>query len=182
MKLTDGERLILTMLCEIHAHLKIENGVDPAFILAALYEGRLSALRDRYTGIYGIPETPDEIVREVNDILWMWHLLERDFGVLGTDAQRQVLKDADADAHDVQFPGFDGNNEGDHMSAARFELEHMGKFERFKGRDLNSHAPMLGPYRRMVTAFKATRLEEGRMVPRHIAAVLKARRHPSSQT
>jgi uncharacterized protein len=175
MKLTDGEKLILTMLCDIHAHLKIQDSVDPEFILAALHDGRLSALKDKYTGIFAVTETPDDVVREVEDILWMWHLLERDYETLGADEQRRILSDAGAEGHNVRFPGFDGNNECDHLIAARFALDHQEKFERFKGRDLNSHAPLLETYRRMLVAFKATPFDAGRMGSSHITEVLKAR-------
>ena len=75
MQLSDGEKLILFMLSEIHAHLKIKNGVDADFVQAAISHGNLWALKERYTGIFDVPEVPDDVVKEVEDILWMWSML-----------------------------------------------------------------------------------------------------------
>ncbi|MFG6083671.1 YfbU family protein [Paracoccus litorisediminis] len=54
------------------------------------------------------------------------------------EGDRQAIKD-DANLNPPQFAGFDGNNETLHMSAARFMVEKLGRFDRFAGRDFNSH-------------------------------------------
>ena len=53
----------------------------------------------------------------------------------------------------VRFRGFDGNNEGEHLSIALFLIEEMNRFSKFKGRELNSHSPTLERYRRMLAIF-----------------------------
>ena len=39
---------------------------------------------------------------------------------------------------DARFSGFDGNNELEYISVARFLIDHLDSFTDFKGRDLDS--------------------------------------------
>ncbi|CAM4319043.1 hypothetical protein NOLU111490_17310 [Novosphingobium lubricantis] len=81
----------------------------------------------------------------------------------------------------VQFPGFDGNNESEHMGVARFLIEKMGCFERFGGkRSLNSHSHSVEGCRRMLAVFEPIR---AKLVGRHLSVdeiveILNARRYP----
>ncbi|WP_219702749.1 YfbU family protein [Marinomonas lutimaris] len=57
------------------------------------------------------------------------------------------------------FPGFDGNNETEYMSFARFLVKEQGKFreqERYlkDNDDMNSHSPMVNKYKRMIEKSK----------------------------
>jgi uncharacterized protein YfbU (UPF0304 family) len=56
-----------------------------------------------------------------------------------------------------KFIGFDGNNEGEYLGIARFLINKMGRFESFKGRDLNSHSPKVANYRHMIDLFEPMR-------------------------
>ena len=47
------------------------------------------------------------------------------------------------------------------MSIARFIVEKMDRFSRFKKRDFNSHAPTAASYRRMTAAFEPIRATLG---------------------
>lgn len=172
MELTPSEKLILLMLCDIHANLKIKNAeVDPTFVLEAISSGNVWGLSDKFKGM---SETPSHVVQEVRDFLKVAYQLERDFADLNAQDQQRVLEEADASADATRFRGFDGNTEVDHLSAARFMVNQLGNYHAFKGRDLNSHAPMVRAYRRMHEAFQATALDEGTMTADHIIAVLKA--------
>ena len=58
------------------------------------------------------------------------------------------------------FAGFDGNNETQYMSFARFLIEKQGKFseqEQYlrKNDNLNSHMPMIGKYKKMLEKAKS---------------------------
>jgi len=175
MNLTDGEKLILTLLCDIHSHLKIENGVDSKLIQEALSGGHLQALKDEYSGIFDVSEKPKEVVKEVEDILFMWLMLERGYASLSPGDKERVRNAANVSDASVRFHGFDGNNEGEYFSTARFVVRQLGKFQEFKGRDLNSHMPSIEMYRRMLAAFHTSKFREGEMVIDQIIDVLKAR-------
>ena len=51
------------------------------------------------------------------------------------------------------FAGFDGNNESELYSIATFLINDMGRFTKFKGRELNSHTHTRERYRRMLSVF-----------------------------
>ncbi len=58
------------------------------------------------------------------------------------------------------FPGFDGNNESEHLGFCRFLIEKQGKFQEqkqylHKNDGMNSHMPMIEKYQRMLEAKKA---------------------------
>lgn len=175
MNITDGEKLILTILCEIHSHLKVENGVNSKLILGALSSGHLGALKDELPGIFDVSEKSEEVRKEVEDVLFMWYMLERDYAQLAPQEKARVRDEANISDSQVRFRGFDGNYECDHFTTARFVVRELGKFQEFKGRDLNSHAPSVDMYRRMLAAFDTKRFDNGRMVIEQIIEVLKAR-------
>jgi len=89
-------------------------------------------------------ETPLELCGEVIDILDMYRMIGN-----------AVPKEGDAGInpdHTV-FQGFDGNEEGDHYSYAKFVLD-SGKFREANGGP-NSHTPTLPKYRDMLQAWRA---------------------------
>ena len=82
--LTVGEKLIVSMLCELYRALKINSDIDPAFGLAAIRGGHLWALKMTYEGVFGAEEYPDETRSEVWEILSLWSMIEDTFNKLST--------------------------------------------------------------------------------------------------
>jgi hypothetical protein len=158
MKLTNPEKLILTMLADIHEKLGIENSVDTKLLTSAIYSDNTWALSWEMPGIVG--DTPDPTpptVSEVVDTLDMWSFIEEAYETFGDTEKKKIETEADPFGKHIQFSGFDGNNETEHMSIARFLVEDMGRFSRFKGRDFNSHHPSIESYRRMFAVFESIR-------------------------
>lgn len=183
MKLTDPEKLIITMLCEIHKALKIKDGVNPDLVAEAIYSSNTWGLRWAYPGLFDSGERDPDTVREVCDILDMWSFLESGYEALDVAGKAQVEKDAAPFGKKVKFPGFDGNNETDYMSVAAFLVEKLDRFTALKGRARqNSHMPTLDGYRRMLKVFEPMRATiAGRELSAgEIAKVLNARRHPDA--
>lgn len=176
----DGEKLILSMLCDISRHLKIKDGVDPDFVAEALYGGHNWALQWQLQGIFHGHEDSERAVSETVDILDMWFFIESAYAKLSKRDKERIKTEAEPFGTHVVFPGFDGNNESEHLGIARFLIEKMDRFSIFKGRDLNSHAPLLDSYRRMVAAFEPMRAG---LIGRELSAdeiikLLKASWHP----
>src|SRR5690349_6761821 len=94
---TNVEKMILWMLADI-GEASGQEKADYKFIKEALISGNYWALEMQFTGIFA-EATPEEVVREVMDILDMWLFIE--------------------DAGGPKFPGFDGNRESSHVSVAR---------------------------------------------------------------
>ena len=180
MKITDGEKLILLMLCELFDHLRIEGEMDPEFLRSAIFSDNLWSIPWKYIGIpFEEQETP-AIVNEVLDILDMWSLIESRYERLSAGEKRQVAEEAGPFGKDPKFRGFDGNNESSYMGTASFIVNDLDRFQEFKGRDMNSHMPSLDAYRRMLTAFQPVRhkLRESLSVE-ELITVLREAIHPS---
>ncbi|MBR0647125.1 YfbU family protein [Plastoroseomonas hellenica] len=181
MELRDVDRLILVLLLEIHRKLRIEDGLNSALIEKALSGGHLWALKWELPGIFHGHIDSERELRETLDILDMWDDLEHSFEALSASDKAAVAKDAAPFGERVRFHGFDGNG-GAHLGIARFLIEELGRFSHFKGRELNSHAPLLEADLRMLSAYgplrKASPMGFGRLTASQIAAALKEMRHP----
>jgi hypothetical protein len=176
----ESERLMISMLCDISRQLKVKDGIDPEFVAEALYGGHNWALRWQYQGVFHGHEDSQQAVSDVVDILDMWFFIESGYAKLSKKDKDRIKKEAEPFGSYVKFPGFDGNHETEHLGIARFLIEKMDRFSIFKGRELNSHAPLIGPYQRMLAVFEPIRVT---LVGRELSAtevieLLKAKMHP----
>jgi uncharacterized protein YfbU (UPF0304 family) len=175
-----ADKLIISMLCEIHPAFKERPELDPRFIREALLGGHNWALRWRYPGTFEPYRDDETSLHEVVDILDMWSFVERGYENLSAEDKDRVKKEAHPFGEHVQFTGFDGNYETNQMGIARFLVEKLDRFSEFEGRGFNSHAPSLDAYRRMLRVFLPMRntLTGGRMSAKQIIAVLTEQTHP----
>ncbi len=154
LRISDGEKMILAMVCELYDHLKIDSEIETSFVQGALNGGHYWSLEWKYPGIFHGHEDDPGVVSEVVQILNMWSIIERSYEKLPPKARDRVEKEAEPFGENVAFRGFDGNNESEHLGIARFLITKMDRFSEFKNRDLNSHSPGIGSYRRMLKAFE----------------------------
>ncbi|WP_052747983.1 MULTISPECIES: YfbU family protein [Brevundimonas] len=162
MEIRDVDRLILVMLAEIQENLKIKGEIDTAFLKDAIFGGHDWALEWRMPGIFKVEQTSRDVLAETVDVLDMYDMMERSYDDLGPSEK------VGFDRHEVEFHGFDGNHETDHMGVAQFLVEKMNRFPRFLGRTFNSHHPTLDRVRRMLRAYEPLRAGTGQRsgVPR----------------
>jgi uncharacterized protein YfbU (UPF0304 family) len=179
MKLSDGEKLILVMLSEIHANLKIRNGIDPKLVLSAIDGGYHWGLKWAYPGIFHGAGENEPAVTETCDVLDMWYLLEASYEKLSPAEKERVVTEGELSRKELKFDGFDANNE-EHYGIARFLIHDLGRFSTFGERDINSHFPSIEMYRRMLAVFKPLRQGLGRelLTAAQLIDVLNARVHP----
>lgn len=159
MKLTDGEKIIIALLAEVHEALEVKNGLDTKLLKAALYSGSLWSLKWEMTGLLGAEEPSEAEVKETSDILDMWRAIESSYSALD-DAEKQRVQVANHGT-DPKFPGFDANNER-HYGIMEHMIEEMGRWDEFKDRYRNSHSPSVDYYIRMFEIFEPLRREMGR--------------------
>lgn len=157
LKLSDGEKLITSMLCELYKHYKIKGNIDPLFIEEALLGGHYWGLEWRFPGIFHGHEDSKATVHEVVDVLDMWSFLEESYAVLSKNDKDYIAKEAAPFGKRIVFRGFDGNNETEHLLIAEFLIKKLARFTRFKDRDLSIHTPRIPGYRRMVKVFEPIR-------------------------
>lgn len=179
MKLSDGEKLILLMLSELHEKLGVDGEMEPEFVRSAILNDHLWGFAWKYSGIpFDEDETPP-IVSEVVDILDMWSFIEWGYESLTEEEKERLKVDAEPFGEDPKFQGFDGNNETEHMSVARFLITELDRFESFKDRALNSHMPSLDMHRRMLEVFLPIRANINRDLSlAQLTEVLRAKIHP----
>lgn len=182
VEISDGEKLILIMLGDVYKALKIDGEIDPAFVARTIYGGHNWALKWELSGVFHGHTDDYANVSEVVDIMDMWDFIESGYAKLSKSAKASIEKDADPFGKYVRFSGFDGNNESSHLSIARFLVDDLKRFSIFEGRDLNSYAPLLDSYRRMLRVFEPMRrtLVGGGLSAAQIVDLLKAKVHPES--
>jgi uncharacterized protein YfbU (UPF0304 family) len=180
----NGSRLIAMMLCEIHKHMNIDT-YNAEFIEAAIADGHLWALRWEYPMLFHGEEDNESEVREVAGILDLWRLVEDSYRRFAKK-ERDLIDDSIVEFNrPPQFRGFDGNYESTQYGITAFIIEKMGRYSEFKGRDLNSHMPMLDEYRPMVAALELIKRDGGLSIlgrgltPSQLIQVVNAARSPA---
>lgn len=146
------------MLSDIYDKLGLED-IDTKLLRSAIYSENTWALSWEMPGIVGddVEPTPP-LVQAVINYLDMWSSLEEAHSYFDDSAKARVAYEAGPFGKHLRFPGFDGNNESKALSIAQILIDDMGRFGRFKGRDLNSHAPLIPNYRKMLEAYEPIRV------------------------
>lgn len=177
MKMTNSEKLILLMLSDIYDKLGLES-FDTTLLRSAIYTENTWALDWEMPGVVGSSADPTPtIVSKVLNYLEMWSSIEEAVSSFGPDEVAELERNATPFGKYVRFPGFDGNNEPEELSIARIIIEDMGRFTRFKGRDLNSHAPLKDAYERMYRVFDNMRSQmdhRSHLSASQVAAIINA--------
>lgn len=176
-----GERLAVLLLCHLIDPSSTEYEIDPKFILEAISRGHYWALDWEYPGLFEGEVDQPHVLREVIDMLEMWYFMESGYQKLSEQERGLVEREGAPFGKSVRFPGFDGNYETERLSIAKFLVNRLGRFDRFKGRDLNSHVPLTDAYRRMHPVFESMRWSltaGGELSCSDIIALLQAMRHP----
>ena len=180
MKLTNPEKLILLMLSELHEKVGVKDGTDTKLLKRAIYSDNTWALDWEMQGVVGDKSepTPPEVTDVVN-VLDMWSFIEEAYEKFDAPSRDKVKVGAAPFGEHVTFTGFDGNNESRHMSIARFLVQDMDRFTRFKKRDLNSHHPSIEGLLRMSEVFEKIRptLADRGLSADEVIQLLNARRH-----
>lgn len=152
MQFTDEQKLIAAMLAEVHQKLGIEDGVNSKLVSEAIWSGNEWAIKwDVQLGWTGEEGNPP-YVKHVLDVLDMWKFIEDGYADLDGNGKK-LFAEGTGSSHAPRFAGFDGNNEADEYSAAKFMINKMGRFQSFAGRDLNSHSPSVERNERRLAVF-----------------------------
>ena len=96
--------------------------------------GNTWALEWKYPGVFQESGKAPAEVGFVADVLTMWERLEYLVGELDARETAELEEKAGPFGRQVSFPGFDGNNEADLLSIFGIFVEHLGRWQCFKGR------------------------------------------------
>ncbi|MCI9742605.1 MULTISPECIES: YfbU family protein [Proteus] len=158
MKISQSEKLILALLCEIHQELGLDKkgGLDSKLISSALNTQNTWAIEQKYDGIlWWNPEgeIPNDVAFVCNT-LSMWRFIEISYNKLSSEEKFELKEKTHAFGNDITFNGFDGYSESKFISIAKFYINEMHVFSEFSGRTLSTHSPRATTYQRMLSNFK----------------------------
>lgn len=161
MQISNAEKLIVHMLCDIYDKLEIDpdgNNLNHKFIEKAIVTDNSWAINWKYgDGLAFSKEDTPQTAKDVVEILDMWRVLEAKLGELDVDLKNELV--TKLDSNDIpEFDGFHGNREFDHISAAEFLIEDMERFTEFKGRIKEAYTEMAPSYLAMLEVF--TRIQK----------------------
>lgn len=179
VKFSDGEKALLVMMAEVMKHLEVDSECAPDYLSKVIYGGHYWAPKWDMQGLFHDEEDDPDDVRFVVDVMEMWHHIESGYAKLSKKDKEKVKREAHPFGTDVQFSGFDGNNESSLVGIARFLVRDMGRFEEFADRELNSHFPSVDMHRRMLNVFTPMRdaLIGGDLNAAQLVRVLKAKKY-----
>jgi uncharacterized protein len=170
LELTDVERVILANQYEILSILKEDDSYD---LLAR-------NLRDGHKWIYSqvfdwiSPNLAESKVDIVLKTLNLYSTLQSSYA--------ELQDKSDIDAKELNFPGFDGNNESEFLSFANALLKDH-RYEHVLGPSVkNSHMPSIDIYRRMIEEWQNLGETDFPLSKDQIRKVLDARIHPSNRS
>lgn len=177
IQLSDGEKLLTMMMCDLYAHVGLsEGGIDPKKIASVIHGGHLWAPKWDMQGLFHDHEDDPENAEFVASVMDMWSFIEDSYVELSKSDKDLVAAEAGPLGKNPKFKGFDGNNEFELMAIAMHFIDGMNRFKSFKGRSMNSHAPMVRRYRQMLQVFEPIRdsLLGGELSAKQIIAILNA--------
>lgn len=157
-----AEKLILTMLCDLHDKLEVKGRVDAELVSTAVADDALWVVDWAHESLGLNADVPDHVLL-VLDVLDMFFHLEQDYYELSEMQRGLVISVHPNAAKLVKYQGFDGNNESEYKAAANYLVNVLGRYEyphAGKG-NKDSHGPMLIKYQGMLAAFKDARNDNG---------------------
>ncbi|MGU3349137.1 YfbU family protein [Pseudomonas monsensis] len=152
MIVSDAEKLILLMLSDLHEFHGIDR-INTKLLKSALSTNNTWALNWEIPDLgLDLRDTPAEAVEVVN-FMYMWGALEDTWHSFPENIKENIMGNIQI-GKAVKFPGFHSSEESELYTIAKLFVDDMGKFQRYKGRDLNSHAPMKKFYEKMYSVFE----------------------------
>ncbi len=174
---SDGEKAILLALRDMRNGTK---EVDLDLIAAAIVGGHTWApVWDMSLAFTAQPDDPADVTFVV-DTLDMWTFIESSIARLDQVDKAQVTAAAPHPGR-LAFAGFDGNEESELYGITHFLIHDMGRFGKFKDRELNSHMPTAARYRSMLQVFLPLRatLHGGLLSAEQLIALMASQPRPS---
>lgn len=171
LKLTTVERMILANQCRILEKLY----PDEADSYANWREAVVNGYSQQYGHIpewFSTEEMSNEECQEVLDILTMFDDLNYSYNNLKDKGGIQKIQ--------VEFPGFDGNNESKYLAYANYYIQKIDRFPHFQqmGGCPNSHSHRLIGYRKMLEAWRPIQKDGAYLSSEQIMKIYEAGRTP----
>jgi uncharacterized protein len=169
LKLTDTERLILANQYDILATLRKDD--DYARMAETLRNGHEWLYRQYFDSLS--ENLPKDKVEHVLRILGIYSDMQASF--------RDLTDKTGIKKTDLNFPGFDGNNESDLLSFAGGLRKHDNFADTIGPVAKNSHMPTTATYERMIEQWQALGKPDYPYSRETIIAIIEVRTHPENR-
>ena len=157
MEMTQAQKLITSLLIDLHKHLEVDSEYDIEFIEKMISYDQLWAIPFKYSHLESEENQYPADVQETLKILNMWRIINNSLNTLNHQDKEFIvgnLPDFISTTENIpSFEGFDANNDT-HYFIAETIIEDLNRFNEFEGLDINSHSTTTLPsYRRMKGVF-----------------------------
>lgn len=149
MELTEKERLILYNQYEILKKLNPDDKDSYEIDQEILINGFKFNYSDLVSGF--MKEIGEDVSEFVINVLQMYRVLNNSYDKLKKEDKGKI------NLYDISFKGFDGNEETDYYTYAKFyinKLERYGELKESEHFEMNSHRNMINNYKNMVRRWK----------------------------
>jgi uncharacterized protein len=179
MKLTDGERLIIAMLCDIYKSGNVKGDIDPEFVASSILGRNEWGLKWKYPNLFLGDDDAPAVVRETCDILEMYAVLTPSFEALSEADQARLCKTVAPFEAYVRYQGFDHDSDP-HAWIVRYLVEKLGRYAEVANPELNSASfATLAHYRTMLSRFQqidVSTLPRHQLSPGQMIGILKPKK------
>lgn len=146
-----GDKLILSILCDVSRKVEATGMIDPDFLEAAIKGGHSWAIEWEHPSLAHSHTNSQTAADFVIRVLSMWKQIEDSFASLSEADKNRVRQEAGL-ARDPSFPGWHREQEANYKSTARFMTDRMNLFPAFEGRSAaDSGEPVVACYKRMLS-------------------------------
>jgi uncharacterized protein YfbU (UPF0304 family) len=140
------------MLTELYKRLEVDGDVDAEKIASCISHDAEWALPVLYPTLLKHEPLPDH-VRETSDILDMYRIIRASLRDMQPAERQKLLDELGHDADDLEFSGFDGNNDA-HYGCLSDWMNILDRYQELQELPHNSHSSASLPrYRSMVRRF-----------------------------
>lgn len=175
--LSDGEKLLMQMLGEVHSALDAVGGEERDRIMTALKGGHLWSLGD--VRAMAAPARRHTDVQEVRSTLTMFRAISNTLGGV-TSGEVEKLGSL-IHGPQIKFAGYNSDSEAAFLAIAKFVIHEQQLFAEQAGVTLSSRRPMRTIYRPMLAIWEVIARDRapGRLSIEHLADLLRAGADPS---
>jgi uncharacterized protein YfbU (UPF0304 family) len=145
MNFNAAERIALLLACQSSG---AGQELDPVFIQDAITSGNDWAIKWEYDWLFSDSKKQDDI-KFVVAVLDLFRAI-RNIEINSTDKD---LEKFNLKRENIQFSGFDGNNESELYDISSFFINKMNRWQEFKDMKLNSHSPKKDYYKEIMNKY-----------------------------
>lgn len=150
MEFSNRDKLLVTLLTDIYAHLKVVGALDPFFVHRVVSADQGWALEWKYPELFKPGQVRSADLDYVMQVLSLWERIELSYEALDLEEQVGLAREVGFTAVKPVFPGFDGRQEGTLLTIARLLVHDLQYWPMFSGRLRSARHSMVASYDRML--------------------------------